>query len=47
MAGRKQRRHWDSEKDCQLRKMWDEWREIYVSEGQKEAAQFFKKNRER
>lgn len=37
---------WDSEKDCQLRKMWDEWREIYVSEGQKEAAQFFKKNRE-
>ena len=36
---------WDSERDCSIRAMWDEWREIYLDEGQKSANKYFRKHR--
>jgi hypothetical protein len=37
---------WESAEGCPIRRLWDEWREIYNGEGgQAEANRFFRKNR--
>lgn len=36
---------WEREQGCPIRALWDEWRGIYLGDGQQKANAFFRKNR--
>ncbi len=36
---------WDHKKDCKIKALWDDWRDIHLQDGQAKANTFFRKNR--